>query len=226
MAKPQNSRRTAAKQPSAFARFLAKTGLARMKDQVVTAADGSEFTVEREDGDPQIGDSAYPDGNYILDDGTEIVVEGERITDIIDPVEDNTDEDPDPLASANDPEEIRELIAELQGRLKELDPDAAPEENAPQVEELQQTVEELQKKVEEQEVELKSARPIVAKVNRAGGMSWLDQTLGMRSTYTPQNRRFVAHGAPAGQQAPLSKTRDAINKRREAVAAKREQRKK
>ncbi len=125
MAKPQNSRRTAAKQPSAFARFLAKTGLARMKDQVaVTAADGSEFTVEREDGDPQIGDSAYPDGNYILDDGTEIVVEGERITDIIDPVEDNTDDDPDPLASANDPEEIRELIAELQGRLKELDPDA------------------------------------------------------------------------------------------------------
>lgn len=226
MAKPQNSRRTAAKQPSAFARFLAKTGLARMKDQVVTAADGSEFTVEREDGDPQIGDSAYPDGNYILDDGTEIVVEGERITDIIDPVEDNTDDDPDPLASANDPEEIRELIAELQGRLKELDPDAAPEENVPQVEELQQTVEELQKKVEEQEVELKSARPIVAKVNRAGGMSWLDQTLGMRSTYTPQNRRFVAHGAPAGQQAPLSKTRDAINKRREAVAAKREQRKK
>lgn len=226
MAKPRNSRRTAAKQPSAFARFLAKTGLARMKDQVVTAADGSEFTVEREDGDPQIGDSAYPDGNYILDDGTEIVVEGERITDIIDPVEDNTDDDPDPLASANDPEEIRELIAELQGRLKELDPDAAPEENAPQVEELQQTVEELQKKVEEQEVELKSARPIVAKVNRAGGMSWLDQTLGMRSTYTPQNRRFVAHGAPAGQQAPLSKTRDAINKRREAVAAKREQRKK
>lgn len=226
MAKPQNSRRTAAKQPSAFARFLAKTGLARMKDQVVTAADGSEFTVEREDGDPQIGDSAYPDGNYILDDGTEIVVEGERITDIIDPVEDNTDDDPDPLASANDPEEIRELIAELQGRLKELDPDATPEENAPQVEELQQTVDELQKKVEEQEVELKSARPIVAKVNRAGGMSWLDQTLGMRSTYTPQNRRFVAHGAPAGQQAPQSKTRDAINKRREAVAAKREQRRK
>lgn len=219
MAKTQNSRRTAAKQPSAFARFLAKTGLARMKDQVVTAADGSEFTVEREDGDPQIGDSAYPDGNYILDDGTEIVVEGERITDIIDPVEDNPDDNPDPLASANDPEEIRELIAELQGRLKELDPDAAPEENAPQVEELQ-------KKVEEQEVELKSARPIVAKVNRAGGMSWLDQTLGMRSTYTPQNRRFVAHGAPAGQQAPPSKTRDAINKRREAVAAKREQRKK
>lgn len=225
MAKSQNTRRTATKKPSAFARFLAKTGFASMKDLVVTAADGSEFTVEREEGDPQIGDSAYPDGNYVLDDGTEIVIEGERITDIIEPSEDT--DDPDPLASADDPDEIRAMIAELQGRLKEIDPDADPDENEPKVEELTQQVEELQKTVEEQASELKSARPIVAKVNRAGGMAWLDQTLGMRSTFTPQNRRFVAHGTPAGQQtAPESKTREAIRNRREATAAKREQRKK
>lgn len=225
MAKPKTkTRRGTAKQPSALARFLSRTGLARMKDQVVTAANGDEFTVEREDGDPQIGDVAYPDGNYILDDGTEVVIEGERITDIID---NESESNPDPLDSADDPDEIRALIAELQAKLREIDPDAEPEENAPQVEELQQTVEELQQTVEEQEAELKAARPIVAKVNKVGGMDWLNTALGMRSTFTPTNRRFVTHGAPAGgQQAPTeSKTQKAIRERREAAAAKREKRK-
>ncbi len=224
MAKPKNNSHKPAAKSSAFARFLAKAGLARMKDQVVTAADGSEFTVEREDGDPQIGDVAYPDGNFILDDGTEIVIEGERITDIIAPVEDE-DDDPDPLASADDSDEIRAMIAELQGRLKEIDPEAEPEENQPKVDELTQQVEELQKTVEEQATELKKARPIVAKVNKAGGMNWLDQVVGMRSSFTPQNRRFVSHGTPAGQQTQgETKTQEAIRKRREAAAAKREKR--
>lgn len=225
MAKPKNNARTPQpKQPSAFARFLAKAGLARMKDQVVTAADGSEFTVEREEGDPKIGDPAYPDGRYVLDDGTEVVVEGEHITEIIDPEPEETTTDP--LDAVDDPDEIRALIAELKGRLQQIDPEAAPEETAPQVEELQQTVEQLQKTIEEQDAELKSARSIVAKVTKAGGMAWLDATLGMRSSFTPTNRRFVSHGAPAGgQQTPSeSKTQKAIREHREASTAKREKR--
>lgn len=226
MAKPKpQAGSPAEKKPSAFARFLAKAGIARAKAQVVTAADGNEFTVEREDGDPQIGDVAYPDGTYVLDDGVKVVVEGEIITDIIDP--EQNDDEPDPIDSMDDPDEIRAIIAELTGRLKEIDPDASPEENAPQVEELQATVEELQATIEKQETELKSARPIVAKVNKAGGMAWLDATIGMRSSFTPTNRRFVSHGAPAGggQATPTeSKTQKAIRERREAAAAKREKR--
>lgn len=225
MAKPENKNKPAAKQPSAFARFLARTGLARMKDQVITAANGDEFTVEREEGDPQIGDVAYPDGRYVLDDGVEVVIEGDHITEIKGP-EPEEITDPDPLDSMTDPEEIRALIAELEGKLVEIDPEAAPVENAPQVEELQQTIDELQKKIEEQDAELQSARPIVAKVNKAGGMQWLDTTLGMRSTFTASNRRFVSHGAPTGSQpAGESKTQQAIRERREASAAKREKRK-
>ena len=228
MAKPNPTAGTSAKKPSALSRFLAKAGLARAKAQVVTAADGNEFTVEREDGDPQIGDVAYPDGTYVLDDGLKIVVEGEIITDIIQPEEGGGDpEDPDPVDSMDDPDEIRAIIAELQGRLQEIDPDAAPEETAPQVEELQKTVEELQQTVEEQKTELKNARAIVAKVNKAGGIPWLDAALGMRSSFTPQNRRFVSHGAPAGkaQEEPTeSKTQKAIRERREAAAAKRAKR--
>lgn len=228
MAKPQDKNKPASKKPSALARFLARTGLARMTCQVVTAANGDEFTVEREEGDPQIGDVAYPDGKYVLDDGTELVIEGDHITEINDPTQASEEpkSDPDPLDSMDDPDEIRALIAELQAKLKELDPDADPEENAPQVEELQQTVEQLQKTIEEQEVELKAARPIVAKVNNAGGMQWLDSTIGMRSAFTPTNRRFVSHGAPTGPQpAGESKTQKAIRERRESSAAKREKRK-
>ena len=228
MAKPNPTAGTPAKKPSALSRFLAKAGLARAKAQVVTAADGNEFTVEREDGDPQIGDVAYPDGTYVLDDGLKIVVEGEIITDIIQPeTEGGNGDDPDPVDSMDDPDEIRAIIAELQGRLQEIDPDAAPEETAPQVEELQKTVEELQQTVEEQKTELKNARAIVAKVNKAGGMPWLDAALSMRSSFTPQNRRFVSHGAPAGkaQEEPTeSKTQKAIRERREAAAAKRAKR--
>ena len=83
MAKPNPTAGTSAKKPSALSRFLAKAGLARAKAQVVTAADGNEFTVEREDGDPQIGDVAYPDGTYVLDDGLKIVVEGEIIINVL-----------------------------------------------------------------------------------------------------------------------------------------------
>jgi len=75
-----------------FSRLLAKAGLARIEDlkiidQIITAANGSEFTVEREAGDPQVGDTAYPDGSYVLSDGTTVVVAGSVITDIVAPTE-------------------------------------------------------------------------------------------------------------------------------------------
>lgn len=72
-----------------LAKLLSMTGFAKIEDveasildQKITAADGTEFTVEREDGDPQVGDKAYPDGTYTLDDGTVIVVTNEVIESI------------------------------------------------------------------------------------------------------------------------------------------------
>ena len=69
-------------------RMLAKCGFSKLEDakfcdQKITTADGTEFTVEREDGDPQVGDTAYPDGTYTMDDGTVIVVEDNLITSIL-----------------------------------------------------------------------------------------------------------------------------------------------
>ncbi len=61
---------------------------------LVTEA-GVELVIERESGDPQVGDAASPDGEHTLDDGTVIVVLDGKITEIRgagEDTEDSTDE--------------------------------------------------------------------------------------------------------------------------------------
>lgn len=77
-------------------------------DQNITAVDGSVFTVEREDGDPQIGDKAYPDGKYTVDDGTTIIIEGEVIKDIVKDTEDKA-------------EKIAQLTVSLDEKTKQIE---------------------------------------------------------------------------------------------------------
>jgi ATP-dependent Clp protease protease subunit len=48
------------------------------------AADGTLLVIEREEGDPQVGDAASPDGTFQIDDTLTIVVAGGVITEIID----------------------------------------------------------------------------------------------------------------------------------------------
>ena len=102
-----------------LAKLLSLTGFAKIEDveatildQKITAADGTEFTVEREDGDPQEGDKAYPNGTYTLEDGTVIVVEDEVIKSIT-PAgqEDGDDED---LAA------LKQQVADLTAQVETL----------------------------------------------------------------------------------------------------------
>lgn len=51
---------------------------------------GNVLTIEREEGDPQVGDAASPDGTFTMTDGTVYVVEGGKITSIT-PASDETD---------------------------------------------------------------------------------------------------------------------------------------
>lgn len=74
----------------------------------LSTADGSTLTVEREEGEPQVGDTASPDGEHLMPDGSTIVVEGGVITEIRDPEEENNN---DKLDAAN--ARIAELEAEL-----------------------------------------------------------------------------------------------------------------
>lgn len=77
-------------------RVLAKCGYAKIEDVPVvalelTTAGGDVLTVEREDGDPEVGDSASPDGEHVMPDGKTIVVTDGVITEIREPEEGNED---------------------------------------------------------------------------------------------------------------------------------------
>jgi ATP-dependent Clp protease protease subunit len=48
----------------------------------LTTEDGTVLTVEREEGDPEVGDNASPDGTWLMPDGKTITVEGGVITEI------------------------------------------------------------------------------------------------------------------------------------------------
>lgn len=192
-------------------RLLAKAGLKKISDlamraQVVTAADGTELTVEREDGDPQVGDPASPDGNFILDDGTEIIVEGGVITQIIAPDGTIADE-------GMDEDELIEKVEELETENEEL-----VEEN----EELKEELEALKSKGAR--VLSSDDKVILAKVNKAGGLNWLNRILNSSSTYTSANRRFVESNGRGRRTAGESSTKALIRKQREDADAKRKAR--
>lgn len=95
-------------------RILAKAGYAKMEDvpEVVnmelSTADGATLTIEREEGDPQVGDAASPDGEHAMPDGSTIVVAGGVITEIR-PAEEEEEGDEDKDAR----------IAELERQLEE-----------------------------------------------------------------------------------------------------------
>lgn len=60
----------------------AEQAVAEPKAMELNTADGQTLTVEREEGDPQVGDKASPDGTFEMPDGKTIVVEDGVITDI------------------------------------------------------------------------------------------------------------------------------------------------
>lgn len=221
-----SKQKTVAVSQSLFNRMLAKFGVSKvedivLRDQVVTAADGQEFTVEREDGDPQVGDTAYPDGSYTMQDGTVIVIEDNIITSIT-PGEPEADpsQEPEP-ADPDDPNAVTGDPAPAGDPAPEGDPEGEPAEGdlQPRVTELEGQVAELQERVAELEKERddlkdqvdskKDARVLTDEENaildavaKAGGKSWLDSVINMRSTFSAGNRRFVDHSpssAPEGE---------------------------
>jgi ATP-dependent Clp protease protease subunit len=233
---------------SVIRRLLARLGFktideVQFKDQIITAADGTEVTVEREEGDPQVGDTAYPDGTYVLDDGTAITVDGNVIATITpaasaEPQEPEPAPDPEPAPEPSaDPGTALPTTEELQQEIQQLQITLAGKEA--ELKELEKTTDELKQQVTDSKAEAENAvrameevrslvkteeeSTILAKVQSMGGIKWLDTVSGMRSTYNVNNRRFVDH-APAGQQVTESKTQKAKRELEEANEAKRKKR--
>ncbi len=78
------------------------------KNQEMTDKDGNKFNLDKESGDPAVGDKASPDGSYTMASGKTIVVAGGAITEIKEPAQDK-------LAEAN--AEIERLKGELTNAL-------------------------------------------------------------------------------------------------------------
>lgn len=237
-----------------LAKLLAMAGVAKIEDvavldQKITAADGSEFTVEREDGDPQVGDKAYPNGTYTLDDGTVVVISDEVIESIT-PADDNDDEDLNSLK-----QQVADLTAQVETLTSEKEALASEKEALEadktalesQVSALTTDKENLtaavstltsekealandkaalegekQTLTEAQKTEEEVA--ILDIVNQAGGKAWLEAVSKMKSTFHNGNRSFKEHQG-GGRQEGESKTQQMLREQRERQEAKRNARK-
>jgi|WetSurMetagenome_2_1015567.scaffolds.fasta_scaffold23034_5 ATP-dependent protease ClpP protease subunit len=71
-----------------FEGVLAKFNLSRLspKSMELTDTSGNKLTVEKESGDPAVGDKASPDGTFTLENGKTITVSGGSITEVKEPV--------------------------------------------------------------------------------------------------------------------------------------------
>ena len=86
-----------------------------VKAMDITDVNGQVLSVTREEGEPQVGDAASPDGIYTLEDGRTITVAGGVITEIMDPV--IGEEEMEALRAEN--EQLRNSVAELTAALGE-----------------------------------------------------------------------------------------------------------
>lgn len=86
-----------------------------VKAMEITDVNGQVLSVTREEGEPQVGDAASPDGVYTFEDGRTITVAGGVITEIMDPV--IGEEEVEALRAEN--EQLRASVAELTAALGE-----------------------------------------------------------------------------------------------------------
>lgn len=135
----------------------------------LTTESGEVLTINKEEGDPEVGDSASPDGEHLMPDGTTIVVVDGVISEIR-PAEEVEEE-------STEPNPTEEALAQANARIAELEAALA----------------EAQAQTDEVRAQLASEedKEIVSLVNRAGGIAWL-KSVG--STHTPQQRSTTVDG--------------------------------
>ena len=136
------------------------------QNYVLVAADGTELNINKPEGEEiAVGDAATPDGEYVLEDGRKVKIEGGVITEI-------------ESADTDDPENKKRKC-----NLTDEEIAALQQENA----ELKSEVERLQAELEEAKKAAEQAaenKEILEIVNKAGGRAWLDKVSA--SGYKPK----------------------------------------
>lgn len=137
-------------------KLLGKLGYSKVEDVALgmdlSTADGETLTVEREEGEPQVGDVASPDGEHVMPDGSTIVVVDGAITEIKPAASGEGDDD-------GDGDDKDKKIADLEQKVSDLEA-----ENA-----------ELKEKLDESKAKAKTTSDlaILNAVKMAGGEKWL-----------------------------------------------------
>lgn len=121
-------------------RALARLGLKNIdelaKGMDLSTSDGQTLTVEREEGEPQVGDKASPDGTFVMPDGKTIIVKDGVISDIQTTSSGSEEEE--------EGSELEKRVAELENEVKELQGKLETSEKArKQAEEMAKTQEDL-----------------------------------------------------------------------------------
>ena len=101
-------------QSSLLDRLLRKCGYAKIEDVpavalTLTTSTGEVLSVEREEGEIQVGDPASPDGEHVLEDGRTVVVTDGVITEIR-----------EPSSEGDDVDALKAKVAELEAENAEL----------------------------------------------------------------------------------------------------------
>lgn len=130
----------------------------------LTTESGEVLTINKPEGDPEVGDSASPDGEHKMPDGTTIVVVEGVITEIRPAEEEQEEEAPvEPNPIEEELAQAKERIAELEAQLAEAQAEAMSEED----------------------------KVVVNLVKTAGGVAWLKSA---SSNYNPTKREVDVDG--------------------------------
>ncbi len=152
-------------------KLLGKLGYSKIEEVALgmdlSTADGGTLTVEREEGEPQVGDAASPDGEHVMPDGSTIVVVDGAITEIRPASEGEGGE-----GGEGEGDEKDKKIADLEKKIADLE-----EENK----DLKQQLEESNAKAK-----TTSDLAILNAVKMAGGEAWLAKNC---STYKVKGRQ-------------------------------------
>lgn len=158
----------------------------------LTTTDGTELSIEREKGEPQVGDAASPDGTHTLEDGRKIVVEEGKIVEIQQP-EEPSEEDKEKAELETEIVALKEENEEVKAQLKAL-----KEENAQLSAKVAEN-EQLSVKVAELEAKVKTEAEaaILDMVAKAGGKKWLDKAA---ASHYEAPKRQSPKNAKAGEE--------------------------
>lgn len=139
--------------------------------KLATADDETEITIERESGNPQVGDVASPDGTWPMPDGSTITIADGVITSITEGSAGNKDDEPKDGKDepAEDPKDAK--ISELTASVEKKDVE----------------IKELKAKLEKAEAHARTKEDLIVlnAVKMAGGLSVLAK---LQSDYHPEGR--------------------------------------